>query len=156
MSLNGSANVTPSGNGNGQAVGANLAFTKFLFVNPQRLDEAAATRLRTVGALIARGFFNDFHVEGESSSGMPVAKDQQRFETIQFLVQEASHPEATIDDSGWLARARYVVQVSSKYRPASRRLKRNFAVVSEMRPKCARSMARCVCRDTRARRCSST
>ena len=107
MSLNGSANGPSGANGNGQAVGSNLAFTKFLFVMPQRLDDASAARLRSVGSLIGRGFFNEYDIEGGSAP----------FETIQFLVHEGEPPPATGDDSGWLARARYVVQVSSKYRP---------------------------------------
>lgn len=117
MSLNGSATGTPSGNGNGQAVGTNLAFTKFLFVNPHHLDDVAGTRLRAIGALIARGFFNDFDIDSGSGSGLTPPRDNQPFETIQFLVQsnERLGQRAVVGDA--LADARYVVQVSSKYRP---------------------------------------
>jgi hypothetical protein len=112
MSLNGTGNLTPMGNGNGQAVGSNLAFTKFLFVTPRRLDDAARTRLRAAGGLIARGFFNDFDFEGTAG------RETQPFETIQFLLQEGELPDETAGHAGaWLPGARYVVQVSSKYRP---------------------------------------
>lgn len=117
MSLNGTATPPPSGNGNGQAPASNLAFTKFLFVTPRRLDDAAGTRLRTAGGLIARGFFNDFDVDG-SAPGSLAARDGQVFDTIQFLMQEGDLPEAPPDaQAPWLPGARYVVQVSSKYRP---------------------------------------
>ena len=116
MSLDGTATPPPSGNGNGQAA-ANLAYTKFLFVTPRRLDDAAGTRLRNAGGLIARGFFNDFDVNG-SSSGVIAARDGQVFDTIQFLMQEGDLPEPpTTSEGPWLPGARYVVQVSSKYRP---------------------------------------
>jgi hypothetical protein len=86
------------------APGTNLAFTKFLFVIPRRDDEAVGSRLRTAGGLIARGFFNDFEADG--------GRDAQPHETIQFLVAEGD----THVDSGFAA-ARFVVQVSGKYRP---------------------------------------
>src|SRR5258706_398729 len=60
-------------------LGANLAFTKFLFVI-SRDDDASATRLRSAGGLIARGFFNDFDADG--------ARDVQPHETIHFLVAD--------------------------------------------------------------------
>ena len=44
-------------------VGVNLFYTKFLFV-VVRDDEAIGARLRTAGASIARGFFNDFDADG--------------------------------------------------------------------------------------------
>jgi hypothetical protein len=117
MSLNGTATPPPNGNGNGQAAAANLAYTKFLFVTPRRLDDAAGTRLRTAGGLIARGFFNDFDVDG-SPSGTSAPRDAQVFDTIQFLTQDGDLPEPPPDFcSPWLPGARYVVQVSSKYRP---------------------------------------
>lgn len=117
MGLNGTANPTPSGNGNGQAAVANLAYTKFLFVTPRRLDDAAGTRLRAAGSLIARGFFNDFDIDG-ASPGLAAPRDNQVFETIQFLMREGELPIAPLDGvEPWLAGARYVVQVSSKYRP---------------------------------------
>ena len=84
-------------------LGVNLAFTKFLFITPSRDDDAARTRLRSVGAIVARGFFNDFETEG--------SRDTPPHETIQFLVNDDGHGHAG------LSGARYAFQVSSKYRP---------------------------------------
>jgi hypothetical protein len=84
-------------------LGVNLAFTKFLFVTPARDDDAARTRLRAAGGIVARGFFNDFEAEG--------GRDAPPHETIQFLVNEDGHGRPG------LAGARYALQVSSKYRP---------------------------------------
>jgi hypothetical protein len=83
-------------------LGVNLAFTKFLFVSPAADDDAARTRLRAAGGIVARGFFNDFEAEG---------RDPAPHETIQFFVNEGGR------DQPGLAGARYVIQVSSKYRP---------------------------------------
>jgi hypothetical protein len=89
-------------NGNTNHLGVNLAFTKFLFVVSRRDDDAARTRLRAVGGIVARGFFNDFEAEG---------RDAPPHETIQFLLGDG-------DRAGeGLGAARYAVQVSSKYRP---------------------------------------
>lgn len=101
----------PNGNGNGFNVGANhlgvnLAYTKFLFILPRADDDAAGTRLRNAGAVIARGFFNDFDADG--------SRDVQPHETIQFLVAD---PSDTGEPRPGLAAARYVVQVCGKYRP---------------------------------------
>jgi hypothetical protein len=85
------------------ATDGNLAFTKFLFIIPRRDDEAMAGRLRTIGSIVARGFFNDFDADG-SRDGL--------HETIQFLVADASNHA----DSGVEA-APFVIQVSGKYRP---------------------------------------
>lgn len=84
-------------------LGVNLAFTKFLFITPSRDDDAARTRLRSAGSIIARGFFNDFETEG--------GRDTPPHETIQFLVNDDGHGQPG------LTGARYAVQVSSKYRP---------------------------------------
>jgi len=92
------APYTPSQN----HVGVNLTYTKFLFVTV-RDDEAFGARLRTAGASIARGFFNDFDADG--------SRDIQAHETIQFFSSDR-RPEAE-----GLAAARYLVQVSGKYRP---------------------------------------
>src|SRR5437762_2253856 len=96
---NGNNGFSPSNN----HLGANLAFTKFLFVI-SRDDDAIASRLRAAGGLIARGFFNDFDADG--------ARDVQPHETIHFLMADRERPE-----DGGLAAARYAVQVSGKYRP---------------------------------------
>lgn len=90
---------------NGQpAIGVNLSFTKFLFLVPHTDDATTASRIRTVGSNISRGFFNDFDADG--------TRDVQPQETIQFLVAEGS--------LGWregLGAARYVVQLCANYRP---------------------------------------
>jgi hypothetical protein len=107
-------------NGGGNAAGANLAYTKFLFVASRQPEDPAtpatpagqshAARLRAVGGMIARGFFNEFDVDG--------TRDAQPFETIQFLVQDGPATSATpLFDELNLGQARHVVQVSSKYRP---------------------------------------
>ena len=111
-------------NGNGTSLGVNLAFTKFLFVTPARDDDAARTRLRAAGAIVARGFFNDFEAEG--------ARDTPPHETIQFLVNEGGQERPGLSGS------RYALQVSSKYRPRlnetemelRRRLADNAAIVA--------------------------
>lgn len=84
-------------------LGVNLAYTKFLFVTPAADDDTARTRMRAVGGIVARGFFNDF--EAESGRDTPI------HETIQFLVNEEGR------DQEGLAGARYALQVCSKYRP---------------------------------------
>jgi hypothetical protein len=100
------ANGGSSGPFNPGASGAsvNLSFTKFLFIVPRRDDEAALTKLRTAGGLIARGYFNDFDADG--------SRESPPHETIQFLVADGERHA----DSG-IAAARYAVQVSGKYRP---------------------------------------
>lgn len=103
-------------------LGVNLAFTKFLFVTPAADDDAARTRLRTVGGIVARGFFNDFEAEG--------ARETQPHETIQFLVNDAGR------ELKGLAGARYALQVSSKYRPrlqdAEAELRRRLAEYADV------------------------
>ncbi|HVL68763.1 MAG TPA: hypothetical protein VM364_15985 [Vicinamibacterales bacterium] len=84
-------------------LGVNLAFTKFIFVRPAADDDAALTRLRAAGGVVARGFFNDFEAEG--------GRDSPPHETIQFLVSDGPR------EREGLAGARYALQVSSKYRP---------------------------------------
>lgn len=91
------------GSGATNHLGVNLAFTRFFFIMPARDDDAARTRLRAAGSVVARGFFNDFEAEG--------AKDSAPHETIQFLLNEEGRPRHG------LAGARYALQVSSKYRP---------------------------------------
>jgi hypothetical protein len=96
-----------SGDGNGYGfagnnVGTNLAYTKFFFVTPAKDDDVARTRLRAVGGIMSRGFFNDFDAEG---------RDAPPHETIQFLVRADAPAETRV------AGAPYAVQVCSKYRP---------------------------------------
>lgn len=100
------------GHANGNAVAANLAYTKFLFVMPRTEDDAHGARLRTAGGNIARGFFNDFDID-DSRETQP-----QPFETIQFFVRDGELPEPSPDCVGpCINKARHLVQVSSKYRP---------------------------------------
>lgn len=92
-------------------LGANLSYTKFLFIVPRREDDAAGMRLKGAGGIIARGFFNDFDADG--------TRDPQPHETIQFFVSEGDH---LIDPSSALgadriAAAGHAVQVCAKYRP---------------------------------------
>jgi hypothetical protein len=98
---------SPSGN----HLGANLSFTKFLFIVPRAADDAAGTRLKGIGALLSRGFFNDFDADG--------TRDTQPHETIQFLVSDGDRLDDLSNPLGPrpLASARYAVQVSGKYRP---------------------------------------
>jgi hypothetical protein len=81
----------------------NLSFTRFLFIVPRGDDEAFLVRLRAAGAAIARGFFNDFDIDS--------ARDLPQ-ETIQFLMAEGE-----MDPDSPIAAARYVVQITGKYRP---------------------------------------
>jgi hypothetical protein len=81
----------------------NLSFTRFLFIVPRGDDESFLVRLRAAGAAIARGFFNDFDAEGTRE--LPQ-------ETMQFLTAEGE-----TDPDSPIAAARYVVQVTGKYRP---------------------------------------
>ncbi len=85
------------------SLGVNLAFTKFLFITPSRDDDAARTRLRTVGGIVGRGFVNEY----EAESG----RDAPPHETIHFLLNDDGHGRPG------LAGARYALQISSKYRP---------------------------------------
>jgi hypothetical protein len=103
--------------------GTNLSYTNFLFVIPRGRGEAASAQMRTIGGIIARGFFNDFDAEGN--------RDGQPHETIQFLVSEADY----YVDSG-IGAARYAVQVSGKYRPrlleAEAELRRRLGEAAEV------------------------
>ena len=100
------------GHGNGNSVGANLAYTKFLFVVARTDDEAHGARLRTAGGNIARSFFNDFDIDDSREN------QAQPFETIQFFVRDGDLPEPSPSCVGpCINRARHLVQVSSKYRP---------------------------------------
>ena len=90
-------------NGNG-ALGANLVYSKFLFVTLQCDDTRVRARVREAGACIARGFFNDFHANGTPNT--------QSNETIQFVV--ASTPRRCNDG---LLSAGYVAHLTTRYRP---------------------------------------
>jgi hypothetical protein len=101
----------PSGN----HLGANLSFTKFLFILPRADDDAVGTRLKGIGGLISRGFFNDFDANG--------TRDGQPHETIQFLVSDGDRLDDVSPPNGLrrLTAARYALQVSGKYRPRLQR-----------------------------------
>src|SRR4051794_17424848 len=90
---------------NGQTpVGANLSFTKFLFLIPYQNDGTTLATARTAGSNISRGFFNDYDADG--------SRDIQPQETIQFL-QSDTVPEGREG----IGAARFVVQLSANYRP---------------------------------------
>jgi hypothetical protein len=98
--------------GNGGNGGANLAYTRFLFVIARTDDDAHGSRLRTAGANIARGFFNDFDIDDNRETQV------QAFETIQFLVREGeTRPLPETTPPPYINMARYAVQITSKYRP---------------------------------------
>jgi len=100
------------GPGNGSAAGANLSYTKFLFVMARADDDAHGGRLRTAGGNIARGFFNDFDIDDSRET------QAQPFETIQFFVRDGEMPTPEPTCIGpCINKARHLVQVSSKYRP---------------------------------------
>jgi hypothetical protein len=91
---------------NGQPdVTANLTFTKFIFVLPHAHDAATLAKIRTAGATVCRGFFNDYDADG--------SREGQPHETIQFLLSDTP-PRAQRDGIG---AARYVIHVSANYRP---------------------------------------
>jgi hypothetical protein len=96
---------------NGNGISSNLAFTKFLFVIARADDDAHGARLRTAGANLSRGFFNDFDIDDAREMQAP------RFETIQFYVREGDGPAPDSCQSPCLQKARHLVKVSSKYRP---------------------------------------
>lgn len=97
---------------NGNGVGANLAYTRFLFVVARTDDDAHGSRLRNAGASIARGFFNDFDIDDSRETQI------QALETIQFLVREPeTRPLPENVPGPNINMARYAVQITSKYRP---------------------------------------
>ena len=106
---------------NGGAVISNLAYTRFLFVIARTDDDAHGARLRTAGANIARGFFNDFDIDDNRETQV------QAHETIQFLIRE---PEtAPLPDTipgPFLNMARNCVQITSKYRPRLQEIDEEF------------------------------
>ena len=102
--------------GNGGAINSNLAYTRFLFVIARTDDDAHGARLRTAGANIARGFFNDFDIDDTRETQV------QAQETIQFLVREPETKPLPENIPGpFINMARNVAQITSKYRPVMRR-----------------------------------
>lgn len=107
--------------GNGAGVASNLAYTRFLFVIARTDDDAHGAKLRTAGANIARGFFNDFDIDDNRETQV------QAFETIQFLIREPETrplPEGTAGPH--ITMARYAVQITSKYRPRLQEIDEEF------------------------------
>jgi hypothetical protein len=107
--------------GNGANVAGNLAYTRFLFVIARNDDDAHGARLRTAGANIARGFFNDYDIDDNRETQV------QAFETIQFLIREPETkplPEGTPGPN--INMARYAVQITSKYRPRLQEIDEEF------------------------------
>jgi hypothetical protein len=98
--------------GNGGAINSNLGYTRFLFVIARTDDDAHGARLRTAGANIARGFFNDFDIDDTRETQV------QAQETIQFLVREPETKPLPENIPGpFINMARNVAQITSKYRP---------------------------------------
>ena len=109
------------GQGGNGAGASNLAFTRFLFVIARNDDDAHGARLRTAGANIARGFFNDYDIDDNRETQV------QAFETIQFLIREPETrplPEGTPGPP--ITLARYAVQITSKYRPRLQEIDEEF------------------------------
>ena len=107
--------------GNGAAVTSNLAYTRFLFIIARTDDDAHGAKLRTAGANIARGFFNDFDIDDNRETQV------QAFETIQFLIREPETrplPEGTAGP--YINTARHAVQITSKYRPRLQEIDEEF------------------------------
>ncbi len=97
---------------NGGGIGSNLAYTRFLFVIARTDDDAHGARLRTAGANIARGFFNDFDIDDSRETQV------QAHETIQFMIREPeTRPLADHVPGPYVNQARNAVQITSKYRP---------------------------------------
>ena len=105
--------------GNGNGVG-NVAYTRFLFVLPPVDDEAHVTRLRSAGASIARGFFNDFDINETRETQV------HAFEAIQFLTRHPDAPSSGADSSLCITSAHCAVQITSKYRPRLQEVDEEF------------------------------
>lgn len=83
-------------------LGVNLAYTKFVFLAPERNDPALHARLRAAAASIGRGFINDYEANG--------SRNGQAQDSVQFLTSLTSGGRDP-------APAPYVLQVTSRYRP---------------------------------------
>lgn len=92
-----SLHARPAHGVSGVCPAVNLSYTRFFFIEPLRPHEELGLRLRALGNVIERGFFNGFELHG--------ALDAGPHETIQFLSDD-QHGART-----------YVVQICSKYRP---------------------------------------
>ena len=106
---------------NGVTVNSNLAYTRFLFVIARTDDDAHGARLRTAGANIARGFFNDFDIDDSRETQV------QAHETIQFLIREPETKPLPEQIPGpYINMARNCVQITSKYRPRLEEIDEEF------------------------------
>ena len=91
--------------------GVNLLFTRFIFITPASDDEAERTRLRAAAATVARGYFNDFEGNGNS--------DASPQDSVQFLVSDHVTGIGSVTP-------RYVLQLSSRYRPRLQETEQEF------------------------------
>jgi len=108
----GSTHMSGSAGGNGNGVGTNLSYAKFLFIVVRDDDEVGRTRLRSAGGHIARGFSNDFDLD-DSRETPP-----QALESIQFFVRDTEPLAPALEGARpGIDRARYLAHVSSRYRP---------------------------------------
>jgi hypothetical protein len=106
---------------NGVGINSNLAYTRFLFVIARTDDDAHGARLRTAGANIARGFFNDFDIDDSRETQV------QAHETIQFLIREPeTKPLPEKIPGPYINMARNCVQITSKYRPRLEEIDEEF------------------------------
>jgi hypothetical protein len=92
-------------------LGVNLSFTRFLFITLVREDETTLAGLRTAAACVARGYFNDFEADG--------TRDATPHDSVQFLTTGC--PSASM-----CPHPRYVLQISSKYRPRLQETEQEF------------------------------
>jgi hypothetical protein len=101
---------------------ANLTYTKFIFVLPHQNDPAMLTKLRSAGASICRGFFNDYDADG--------SREAPPTETIQFLTADSAAGRQGI------SAAPFVAHVSANYRPrldeVQEELRRRIAGAAEL------------------------
>jgi hypothetical protein len=92
-------------------LGVNLLFTKFIFVTPSRDDEELKARLRAAASTVARGYFNDYEGNGNSDSSPQ--------DSVQFLTSDHVTGIGSVTP-------RYVLQVSSRYRPRLQETEQEF------------------------------
>ena len=89
----------------------NLLFTKFIFVTPSQDDEELKARLRAAASTVARGYFNDYEGNGNSDSSPQ--------DSVQFLTSDHVTGIGSVTP-------RYVLQVSSRYRPRLQETEQEF------------------------------
>ena len=99
-----------TGNGTNQ-LGVNLLFTKFIFVTPSQDDEELKARLRAAATTVTRGYFNDYEGNGNSDSSPQ--------DSVQFLTSDHVTGIGSVTP-------RYVLHVSSRYRPRLQETEQEF------------------------------